>query len=582
MLIVAVAAGLWALLMNARGTSAVRIHASVVFAHYGERTPPLLPDMTELTPLGAQQMFSAGAFFRSRYITSRPAAEDNATASRPIWGLRTHRISDHQVHVGVAGAGPTAGSALAFMQGLYPPLDNSSKGVVLSSQSLLANGSNVVGPLGGYQYARMNSPSILDPDSIWLAGDVGCAQHAYSTTDYFSTREFAETSASSQDLYGNIAAQFLRGAAPGVPLDYRNAFPVFESVRYGDVHVRGIHEQLQQSDLARLRALASRREYAANGNLSASGLVPGDQIRAVAGKTLAAKVLRLLTSNVESRGSARKINLLFGNHRPFLAFFALARLPDINTNFYDLPELGSIMVFELFSAGNATADDDDSGSDAYPEVSDLMVRFLFRNGTTEEDALIAYPVFGRGRSRTNMRWSDFRSEMTKILIPSVGRWCDVCASRSPFCAFYGTDEDASGLTAGSRSGRRSTQMRPVVAGVVGSVVTLGVVAIVVAATMLLGRVRFYRAGTKRPSADPGGFRGAEKLASVPDLVGGKVQTGEDDRGHARVGSWELTAGKPDEGRARTSADTRFEQPQGEEDDATVNPFASPVPVEDRF
>ncbi|KAI9748945.1 MAG: hypothetical protein M1815_002852 [Lichina confinis] len=537
MLIVAVAAGLWALLMNARGTSAVRIHASVVFAHYGERTPPLLPDMTELTPLGAQQMFSAGAFFRSRYITSRPAAEDNATASRPIWGLRTHRISDHQVHVGVAGAGPTAGSALAFMQGLYPPLDNSSKGVVLSSQSLLANGSNVVGPLGGYQYPRMNSPSILDPDSIWLAGDVGCAQHAYSTTGYFSTREFAETSASSQDLYGNIAAKFLRGAAPGVPLDYRNAFPVFESVRYGDVHVRGIHEQLQQSDLARLRALASRREYAANGNLSASGLVPGDQIRAVAGKTLAAKVLRLLTSNVESRGSARKINLLFGNHRPFLAFFALARLPDINTNFYDLPELGSIMVFELFSAGNATADDDDSGSDAYPEVSDLMVRFLFRNGTTEEDALIAYPV-------------------------SAGV--------------------EAGPTCGSRSGRRSTQMRPVVAGVVGSVVTLGVVAIVVAATMLLGRVRFYRAGTKRPSADPGGFRGAEKLASDPDLVGGKVQTGEDDRGHARVGSWELTAGKPDEGRARTSADTRFEQPQGEEDDATVNPYASPVPVEDRF
>lgn len=581
MLIAAAAAGLWALLTNARGASALRIHASVVFAHYGERTPPLLPGMTELTPLGAQQMFSAGAFFRSRYITSRPAAEDNATASLPIWGLRTHRISDDQVYVNAADAGPAAGSALAFMQGLYPPLGNSSKGLVLSSQSLLANGSNVVGPLGGYQYPRMNSPSIMDPDSIWLAGDVGCAQHAYSTTDYFSTREFAETSDSSQDLYGNIEAKFLRGATPGAPLDYRNAFPVFESVRYGDVHVRGIHEQLQQSDLARLRALASRREYAANGNLSASGLVPGDQIRAVAGKTMAAKVLGLLTSNIESRGSLRKINLLFGNHKPFLAFFALARLPSVNTNFYGLPEPGSSMVFELFSAGNAT-DDDDGGSDAYPDASKLMVRFLFRNGSAEEDVMIAYPIFGRSRSRTSVPWNDFRSKMTKILIPSVGRWCDVCASRSPFCAFYGTDEDASARAAGPRSGRRSTQMRPVVAGVVGAVVTLAVLAIVVAATMLLGRVRFYRAGGKRPPADLGGFKGAEKLASDADVVAGKVHSGEDDKGHARVGSWELMARKPDEGRARTSADTRSEQPApDEEDDLAVNPFANPVPVEDR-
>lgn len=573
MLVAALFACLWAAVPTSGQDSQERIHASVIFTHFGERTPLLAFETLELTPLGARQMFSAGAFFRSRYIASEPATEDDATADHPIEGLRTHRISNDELHVSSVNADYITGSALAFMQGLYPPLSDSSLDVILTSQPILANGSAIQAPLGGYQYPGLAVPSYSDPNSIWLAGDFGCDRYVRSGDEYLDSDEFSQTAAASRDLYEKVQTDWLRGSLSGDGFNYSNAHALYEFVRYEDTHNRTVHEQVPSSDLSQLRALASQREYALNGNVSASGHEEGDQIRTVAGKALATRVLSLLIDNIETKGSAQKMSLLFGNYRPLLAFFALARLPNVDSDFYGLPEPGSSMVFELFSVGNGS-------SDAYPDPSDLMVRFMFRNGTSEDDALNAYPLFNRGRSMTDLPWLDFRAEMANVMVPGVTEWCDLCESTRAFCVLYGTNSafwDSMAEAHGDDSGKR--RLDPAVAAAVGVVSTLGVIALAVAGCLILG-LRLHRRPPKRRS-ELGGFKGAEKLASDPDLVSGKTPT-QDGKGHERVGSWELTSGANGGAQAAGPSNAPAAKPGlDEDDDFSVNPFADPVKVEDR-
>jgi len=257
---------------------------------------------------------------------------------------------------------------------------------------------------------------------------------------------------------------------------------------------------------------------------------------------------------------------LFGDLEPFISFFALSDLSDVSGNFKELPEFGSTMVFELFSV--------DLQGSSYPSENDLWVRFLFRNGTSNGQDLVQYPLFGQGRGNADMKWTDFRDQMAKIMVPRVGEWCDTCLSMSSFCAFYGNLSYAEGDDSASHG-----RVTPPIAGVIGAVVTLGIVGIVMAALFFSG-IRFNRSSSKRRS-ELGGFKGGQKLASDADLTSGKAPTGAGaSRGHERVGSWELGESKAEEhGFGSLQRPPRSLPPH--DDDLTVNPFSEPVKVDDR-
>src|SRR5208282_6621241 len=132
-------------------------------------------------------------------------------------------------------------------------------------------------------------------------------------------------------------------------VDYYNAYDLWEYANYQYVHNRTVYEHLDPADLAELRVLASQEEFARNGDLSVSGLTKGDRILAISGQTFAAHVLSLLGLNIGSEGSSEKLNVLFSDFEVFLAFFSLSGLSGINEQFTQIPEQGSVMVFELFS-----------------------------------------------------------------------------------------------------------------------------------------------------------------------------------------------------------------------------------------
>jgi len=148
------------------------------------------------------------------------------------------------------------------------------------------------------------------------------------------------------------------------------------------------------------------------------------------------------------------------------------------------------MAFELFTDGN-----DGKAFPADP-AANLRVRWLFRNGTA--GALKGFPLFGTGEA--SLPWPRFVSEMQKRAITDVGDWCDKCASKAGFCAAYRDDDgEAGGAEKNSGGGGGDGGISKAVAGVIGAMVTLAVVAVVGGLAWMV--LRRKRKGAGRQQGD---------------------------------------------------------------------------------
>lgn len=133
---------------------------TVILSLYGERIPVIANTFPSLTPLGGKQAFAAGSVIRTRYIEGPGTS---ITGSYPIPGLSVNAIDNSQLYLLARDDYYVAGSAQAFMQGVYPPLGDA----YVDEESILANGTLVQYPLGGYQYAIIDVISPLDFNYVW-------------------------------------------------------------------------------------------------------------------------------------------------------------------------------------------------------------------------------------------------------------------------------------------------------------------------------------------------------------------------------------------------------------------------------
>jgi hypothetical protein len=133
---------------------------TVVLSLNGERIPEIADAFPYVTPLGAEQAFAAGSAIRTRYIEG-PGT--NVTDSYPISGLSVNVIDNTQLYLLARDDDYIAGSAQAFMQGVYPPLGSA----YVDQESILSNGTLVQYPIGGYQYPTIDTISPLDFNYVW-------------------------------------------------------------------------------------------------------------------------------------------------------------------------------------------------------------------------------------------------------------------------------------------------------------------------------------------------------------------------------------------------------------------------------
>ncbi|KYK56898.1 putative histidine acid phosphatase [Drechmeria coniospora] len=449
-----------------------RILGVYLFHRHGDRTAKAWSPVN-LTALGADQVHNSGTFYRARYVASE--------AGFRVSGLSSDDAVLSQLQVVSPKDAVLHNSALTFLQGLYPPTGRT---------ELLANGSKIEAPLGGYQYIPIDAMSEAASgdraeSNAWLQGGSGCGNAVVSSNSYFASAEYKATYDDSAALYQSLLP-VINSTYGTDAANFKNGYSIYDLINVATIHNSSIssHSLLTKETLARLYQLASVHEW----NLAYNATEP---VRSIAGAVLAGQILDALDAVVDGKPSAPKLNVQFGAYGTFMAFFGLAQLPQANADFYGVCNYASSMAFELVT----------TVQDAKPKPADISVRFLFANGTAADNGLKPFPLFGLAKE--TLSWNDFKSAMAKFAIADTEHWCNLCGNTSGKCANRATVAAGDVFQNPMASGKGVSK---VVAGVIGALVTLVVILSLQAAIILLGGLRLVKksslSGVRR-SADVG-------------------------------------------------------------------------------
>ncbi|ESZ99291.1 hypothetical protein SBOR_0332 [Sclerotinia borealis F-4128] len=463
-----------------------------IFHRHGDRTTKAYAP-TSLTDLGYAQVYASGNYYRQRYIDSN--------ASSPLYKINSDIAKISQLNVQAPVDNVLQNSASGFLQGLYPPV-----GATLGSQ-ILANGTSVEAPLGGFQLIPVNvvataSSSANSENSAWLQGSSGCGNAITSSNNYFFSEEYTSLLNSTKSFYQSILP-VINTTFNSTQDTFKNAYSVYDYVHVSTIHNSSIpsDELLTDDTLSQLLALANNHEF----NLAYNASEP---IRAIAGSTLAAQILEQLNTTITSQSSV-PVSIQFGAYASFLSFFGLSGLSTLSPNFTGIVDYASSMTFELLT--NSTLN---STSTSYPSPTDISVRFYFSNGTASENPLTAYPLFNQ--METTIPWTTFVEEMSKFAIGEQGDWCTACGNSTGVCAgASAASSSSSGSSAGT--GTADAGISKAVAGVIGAMVTLAVVLGVEALVLLVAGMRIVskkRLGGGVGSGGGGGGGAAGNAVSV--------------------------------------------------------------------
>lgn len=440
-----------------------------MFHRHGDRTTKSYQP-TLLTSLGADQVYASGQYYRDLYIAS--------TASSKISGVSSDLAVLSQLSVTAPVDDVLQNSAQVFLQSLYPP-------TTLATQTL-ANGTKVNAPLGGYQYIPVDAVSSAASSSnsennAWLQAGSGCGNAVVSSNNFFASEEYLTTLNSTRAFYASILP-VINTTFTAAQDTFKNAYTIFDYVHVSQIHNATIPsaDLLTAETTHQLQTLADKHEFGLAYNAS-------EPVRAIAGSTLAGQVLTFLNSSALAVSGTPKFEAQFGAYATFLSFFGLADLPKVSANFTGIVDYASSIVFELVT--NSTA--------AKPATSDLAVRFRFANGTASDaNPARAYPLFGQDKDV--LPWNDFVSGMQQFAIADTASWCKICGNTTGVCA------DSSSSSSGGDSGSspvattgHSGGMSRAVAGVIGALVTLGVILGLEALVMALGGLRLVKKGALR-------------------------------------------------------------------------------------
>ncbi|KAJ9248551.1 histidine phosphatase superfamily [Paecilomyces variotii] len=444
--------------------AAERVLGAYMFVRHGDRTSKSTPP-TVLTDLGYREVYMAGSYYHDRYIS--------ANSSLQIQGINDELVSTTQVIASAPDDDVLMNSATGFLQGLYPPVGS-------TATQTLRNGTTVEAPLNGYQLipvAEVSTGSNSE-NSAWLQASSDCQKAEVSSNNYFSSPQYNSLLESTKSFYQGLSPMLNRTFTED-EMTYKNAYTIFDYLNVASIH--NSSSDFPSADLLtpqvfqQLQVLANIHEYNLAYNAS-------DPVRAILGAVLAGQVVQALNETITSGGKS-KLNIQFGAYGTFQSYFGLAQLPAASVNFTGIPDYASSMSWELVT----------NSTETMPPASDIKVRFLFHNSTiTAGSEPTVYPLFGQ--DNTLLSWSDFVDGTNKFAVSSQEQWCQACGNTDSTCASTSSGNSSStSSTSGSHHG-----MSLAVAGVIGAMVTLGVILGLEALFFLLGGFRL----AKRRAAGP--------------------------------------------------------------------------------
>lgn len=360
-----------------------------------------------------------------------------------IQGINATQAQATELNV-MADAGGEGGviidSANALLQGLYPPYNDT---------ITLANGTMVS---WGLNRAQLIPIETIEPEQdVWMEGWSDCSAWSQYLQDLYASSDFKEKASVANQFYQTQAS-----VLGNRPLTLENGYNIFDFANVESIHNATLSPQLQPS-LPEYRYWADYHESSAFANSDAS------HIANIAGQSILPPLLDGI-NQIYNSTDPLKLTYLAASYKPFLSLFAMMGLSAPLTT--SLVDYASAAVFEV--------------------RSDATVTMRFRNGTDGD--FITYPLFGSSSDSTPI--SELEAKLRPHSLDSLSSWCDKCSnSETRGCAtlaqLNGTGGgDVEYASAASTTGRH--HVSPVVAGVIGAMVTLAIAAVLLAAWLFFG------------------------------------------------------------------------------------------------
>lgn len=447
---------------------AERVLGAFIFARHGDRTAKVLGN-TQLTNLGYREVFESAQYYHDRYI--------DANSSSHILGLNDQIVNYGEIEASAPDDVVIQNSIIGFLQGIYPPV-----GADMSSQTL-RNGTTIHAPMNGYQTIPVNEAKTghNSEDAAWLQSTHGCKKAKISGNSFYSSPLYHDLLDSTKAFYQSHS-DILNSTFDESDMTFRHAYTIWDYVNvaliHNDTSTTPALNQLPRSDFLQLMTLAQIQQW----HLAYEESEP---IRAIAGAVLAGHALSALNKTITSQGEF-KLGVEFGSYATFLSYFGLAQLPAVDPAFTNFPLYASSMAWELVT---------NSTSAGFPDPSEISVRFTFHNGTiTGGSTPSQYPLYGK--SSPLISWSDFIDQTDKFAVNSEVEWCERCGNTEGRCSFRASIDPPQVSEGNSSPTSESSGMSLAVAGVIGALVTLGVILIPGALFFLVGGFRI----SKKPKA----------------------------------------------------------------------------------
>jgi len=411
------------------------------------------PANTAITPLGNVESIQLGQLLRSIYF--------NASSPEFISTVDTDIAQDAQLQFRADGGGERGvifNSAVSFLQGLFPP--------TLNYTTTLANGSTVLGPLGGYQTVPIES--VEPGNDISLEGWTSCGTFVTATNAFYNSALFNQTAAAHADFIKSLPP-FLDNR-PATLVDMWN---IFDFINVENIHNATFAKNLPAGFLEQARDLANFHEHGVFTSPQPSG------IGNIAGQTILPSIIEGF-NNITDPGTARKLIVQAVSYKPFLSLFNMTGIAQMNPQLAGIVDYSAAAAFEVRQPSGG---------------GEPVLRFKFKNGTSDE----GFTTYGFLNSTSDVPVSTFINTLQPFAFDDIPTWCKVCNNtQDRGCAAISAASAASSpIVALAHHDRVS----PVGAGFIGAGVTLALMAAMLAMLGFLGLLTFGRNKSSKRSVN---------------------------------------------------------------------------------
>ncbi|KAJ6597460.1 phosphoglycerate mutase-like protein [Mycena vulgaris] len=355
---------------------------AVVFARHADRIESFSSPTTYttfntfITPLGTNQAFQSGTYLRSQYL--------NPHSPSFIPGISTEIVNIHEILVRADSSGDGTifqQSVSAVIQGLYPPTRD--------YKITLANGSTIVGGLGGFQYIPIESVEMNE--DVSLNGLLSCPNFDLHVANLEKSDLFLAK--------GKEAGPFLQKLKPylgGRPIDF--SFMMWDFVDVQMQHNRTYLHEIPAGFVNRARVLANFHD----GNAFSDPKPDG--IGNIATRVMLPSIFSALT-RIANQTDPLKLAINGISYKPFISLFNLTEAAKANPEIGGIENYNSLAALELHNSSSG----------------EPTLRLKFKNGTDEHE-FRTLTMFGK----TDVPLSEFISRLTPVAVNSTAEWCHAC------------------------------------------------------------------------------------------------------------------------------------------------------------